>query len=326
MRILVTGAAGYIGSVVTEQLVEQGHQVTALDNLSNGHLLAIHPGSKFVQLDLLDADALKSLLKNNPVDAVVHLAAEALIDVSMRDPGLFYRANVVAGMNLLDAMIGAGVTRLVFSSTAATYGEPETIPITEESKQKPVNPYGETKLAFEKMMDWYRIAYGLKYVTLRYFNACGATERFGEFHVPETHIIPILFDVVLGQRETFSLYGTDYDTPDGTCIRDYIHVVDIAWAHVLALSKIDTVNARAFNMGNKAGYSNREVIRAVRQVTGHPIPYKDAPRRPGDPARLVASSDRIRAELGWTPKYPELEAMVETAWAWRKKHPKGYED
>ncbi len=326
MKILVTGAAGYIGSVVTEQLVEQGHLVIALDNLTNGHRAAVHPGATFVQADLLDAEAIKTLLKQNPVDAVVHLAAEALIDVSMRDPGLFYRVNVVGGLNLLEAMVAANVKRMVFSSTAATYGEPETIPITEDSKLKPVNPYGESKLVYEKMLDWYRVAYGVKSVTLRYFNACGATKRFGEFHVPETHILPILFEVALGQRKTFSLFGTDYDTPDGSCVRDYIHVVDIARAHALALKNIDTVNARAFNMGNKVGYSNKQVIEAVRQVTGHPIPYADAPRRPGDPARLVASSERIRADLGWQPQYPNLETMVETAWAWRMEHPRGYED
>ncbi len=326
MKILVTGAAGYIGSVVTEQLVEQGHLVIALDNLTNGHRAAVHPGATFVQTDLLDAEAIKTLLKQNPVDAVVHLAAEALIDVSMRDPGLFYRVNVVGGLNLLEAMVAANVKRMVFSSTAATYGEPETIPITEDSKLKPVNPYGESKLVYEKMLDWYRVAYGVKSVTLRYFNACGATKRFGEFHVPETHILPILFEVALGQRKTFSLFGTDYDTPDGSCVRDYIHVVDIARAHALALKNIDTVNARAFNMGNKVGYSNKQVIEAVRQVTGHPIPYVDAPRRPGDPARLVASSERIRADLGWQPQYPNLETMVETAWAWRMEHPRGYED
>ncbi len=326
MRILVTGSAGYIGSVVTEQLVEQGHQVIALDNLVNGHRAAVHPDAEFAQLDLLDAVALKSLLRAKPVDAVVHLAAEALIDVSMRDPGLFYRVNFIGGLNLLDAMVDAGVQRIVFSSTAATYGEPETIPITETSKQNPVNPYGASKLAFEQAMDWYRLAHGLKYVTLRYFNACGATDRFGEYHVPETHIIPILFEVALGQRQTFQLYGTDYDTSDGTCIRDYIHVADIAQAHVLALMKIDSLGARAFNMGNATGYSNRQVIEATQRVTGRKIPFAAAARRPGDPARLVASSDRIRQELGWQPRYPDLDTMVATAWAWRMKHPTGYSD
>jgi UDP-glucose 4-epimerase len=325
MRILVTGAAGYIGSVVTEQLVEQGHQVFALDNLVNGHRAAVHPSATFAQVDLLDADGLVTLLRKHPVDAVVHLAAEALIDVSMRDPGLFFRVNVVGGLNLLDAMIAAGVQRMVFSSTAAVYGEPENIPITEEARHLPVNPYGESKLAFEKILAWYRTAHDLKYVTLRYFNACGATERFGEYHIPETHIIPILFEVALGQREQFNLYGTDYDTPDGTCVRDYIHVWDIANAHVLALGQLDRLGARVFNMGNGAGYSNSLVVETVRRVTGKNIPVVPSSRRPGDPARLVASSEHIRSELGWVPRYPDLTTMVETAWRWRQKHPRGYE-
>ncbi len=326
MKILVTGAAGYIGSVVTEQLVEQGHQVIALDNLKNGHRAAVHPGALFVQADLLEANGLGELLRQHRVEAVVHLAAEALIDVSMRDPGLFFRVNIVGGLNLLDAMIATGVKRIVFSSTAAVYGEPEHIPITEDARHLPVNSYGESKLAFEKILQWYHQAYDLKYVTLRYFNACGATERFGEYHVPETHIIPILFEVALGQRPQFNLFGTDYDTPDGTCVRDYIHVWDIANAHVLALKELDRLSVRAYNMGNGAGYSNRQVVEAVRQVTGKDIPVIPSPRRPGDPARLVASSERIRAELGWTPRYPELTTMVETAWVWRQKHPNGYVD
>ncbi len=340
MKVLVTGAAGYIGSVVTEQLIEQGHQVVALDNLKNGHRAAVHPSATFVQVDLLDAQGLSDSLRKHRVDAVVHLAAEALIDVSMRDPGLFFRVNTVGGLNLLDAMVATGVKRMVFSSTAAVYGEPERIPITEDARHLPVNPYGESKLAFEKILEWYHQAYDLRYVTLRYFNACGATVRFGEFHIPETHIIPILFEVALGQRARFNLFGTDYDTPDGTCVRDYIHVWDIANAHVLALKEIDqssvrayniqsnppnvTSTVRAYNMGNGAGYSNSQVVEAVRQVTRKDIPVVPSPRRPGDPARLVASSERIRAELGWVPRYPKLTTMVETAWAWRQKHPKGY--
>ncbi len=326
MRILVTGAAGYIGSVVTEQLVEQGHRVLALDNLKNGHGKAVHPGAEFVQGHLLEPTWLHSFLLSHPVDAVVHLAAEALIDVSMRDPGLFFRANVVGGINLLDAMVAAGVKRMVFSSTAAVYGEQARMPITEDAPQVPVNAYGESKLMFERILEWYRGAHGVNYVTLRYFNACGATERFGENHVPETHILPILFEVALGQRKEFRIFGTDYDTPDGTCIRDYIHVADIAQAHVLALQHVDRIGARAYNMGNCSGYSNQQVVDAVRMVTGCPIPVVPAPRRPGDPARLIASSDRIRAELGWKPQYPELETMVATAWAWRKQHPRGYGD
>ncbi|MBM4429425.1 MAG: UDP-glucose 4-epimerase GalE [Chloroflexi bacterium] len=325
MKVLVTGAAGYIGSVVTELLVEQGYEVIALDNLQHGHRAALHPGARFVQGDLLDGEWLNSFLVANPVDAVVHLAAEALIDESMRDPGRFFRANVCGGLNLLEAMVKADVKRMVFSSTAAVYGEPETVPITEHAPCAPVNAYGESKLTFERMLEWYQKAYGLKYVSLRYFNACGATERYGEFHVPETHLIPILLEVALGQREAVQLYGTDYETPDGTCIRDYIHVVDIAQAHVLALAEIDRVEAKAYNMGNGAGYSNSKVIETVRRVTGREIRVIPAGRRPGDPARLVASSEHIRQELGWEPWYPELAVMVETAWAWRLKHPRGYE-
>jgi UDP-glucose 4-epimerase len=324
LKVLVTGAAGYIGSIVTGQLIEQGHQVIALDNLKNGHRAAVHLAATFAQVDLLDADGLTAFLRTSKVDAVVHLAAEALIDVSMADPGLFFRVNVTGGLNLLEAMVAAGVKRMVFSSTAAVYGEPENIPITEDARHSPVNPYGESKLAFEKILEWYYKAYGLKYVTLRYFNACGATERFGEYHVPETHIIPILFEVALGQREKFNLYGTDYDTPDGTCIRDYIHVWDIANAHILALDRIDRLCARVYNMGNGSGYSNLQVVEAARQVTGRKITVVPSARRLGDPVRLVASSDRIRRDLGWEPRYPDLTTMVETGWRWRQRHPRGY--
>ena len=325
MKVLVTGAAGYIGSVVTEELIEHGYEVLAVDNLQHGHLAAVHPQARFVQGDLLNAEWLKSFLVLNPVKIVLHLAAEALIDESMRDPGRFFRTNVCGGLNLLEAMAAAGVRRMVFSSTAAVYGEPESVPIEEDAPRAPVNSYGESKLAFERMLEWYRRAHGLKYVSLRYFNACGATERYGESHVPETHLIPILFEVALGQREAIELYGTDYNTPDGTCIRDYIHVADIAQAHVLAVAGIDRIGAGAYNMGNGAGYSNREVIETVRQVTGREIGVVPMARRPGDPARLVASSERIRQELGWEPRYPDLATMVESAWAWRLKHPRGYE-
>ncbi len=326
MKILVTGAAGYIGSVVTEQLVEQGHRVVALDNLKNGHRAAVHPDAEFVEGDLLDAAWLHSFLHAKLPDAVVHLAAEALIDVSMRDPGLFFRVNVTGGLNLLDAMVAASVQRIVFSSTAAIYGEQRFMPITEDAPHLPVNPYGESKLMFERILEWYHAAHGLRYIILRYFNACGATERFGECHLPETHILPTLFEVALGRRRAFQIFGTDYDTPDGTCIRDYIHVADIAQAHALALKEVDRIEARFYNMGNGNGYSNQQVVEAVRQVTGCEIPVIPSPRRPGDPARLIASSDRIRAELGWNPRYPKLMTMVSTAWAWQQKHPRGYED
>jgi UDP-glucose 4-epimerase len=325
MKILVTGAAGFIGSVVTEQLVEAGHQVIAVDNLSSGHKAAVHPGAKFMQADLRDPSWIKLLFQTQPIEAVVHLAAEALVDLSMRDPGRFFQVNVAAGLNLIDAMVEAGVQRLVYSSTAAVYGEPKRIPITEKSHRKPVNPYGASKLAFEEMLNWYALVHGLKYISLRYFNACGATGRFGEYHIPETHIIPILLETALAMRDTFCLNGTDYDTPDGTCIRDYIHVSDIAHAHLLALEKMDVIGPRIFNMGNGSGYSNRQVIETVERVTGQQIKVEVAPRRSGEPARLVASSARIQEELGWIPKYPDLAAMIETAWTWRQRYPKGYE-
>lgn len=324
MKVLVTGAAGFIGSVVTEQLIEYGHDVVALDSLQHGHRVAVHPGAEFVRGDLRDGEWLKQVMVDHPVDAVVHLAAEALIDESVRNPGRFYEANVCGGLNLLEAMKSARVPRIIFSSTAAVYGEPASLPILEEMPHKPVNSYGESKLAFERMLHWYRVAYGLNHISLRYFNACGATARCGEFHQPETHLIPIVFEVALGQRKAIQLFGTDYDTPDGTCLRDYIHVLDIARAHLLALEKVDTIGAAAFNMGNSEGYSNREVIDTVQSVTGRPIDVLPAPRRPGDPARLVASSARIRGELGWMPHYPALETMIDTAWQWRLEHPRGY--
>jgi UDP-glucose 4-epimerase len=321
MKILVTGAAGYIGSVVAERLIEIGHTVTALDNLLHGHREAVHPEARFLEGDLLDCEWLGRELRDGGYDAVVHLAAEALIDESVRDPGRFFRANVTGGLNLLDAMTAAGVKRLVFSSTAAVYGEPESIPIREDAPHRPVNAYGESKLAFERALPWYRRAHGLCHVSLRYFNACGATARCGERHEPETHLIPILLEVALGARESIRLFGTDYDTPDGTCIRDYVHVRDIAEAHARCLAAIDQLGADAFNLGNGAGYSNRQVIDAVQRVTGRPIAVVNAARRPGDPARLVASADRIGARVGWRPAIADLETMIESAWAWTTRQP-----
>ena len=319
MNILVTGAAGYIGSVVTERLLEHGHRVVALDNLCHGHREAVHPFARFVQGDLLDRDWLAAEVRRAEVDAVVHMAAEALIDESVRDPGRFFRANVTGGLNLLDAMVAAGVTRIIFSSTAAVYGEPESIPIREDSPLRPVNAYGESKLQFERAMAWYERAHGLRHVSLRYFNACGATERCGEQHTPETHLIPILLDAAIGRRGGMQLFGTDYDTPDGTCIRDYVHVRDIADAHLLCLKHLEGLTSRAFNLGNGSGYSNREVIAAVERVTGRRIEVSAAPRRPGDPARLVASADRITRELVWRPAVADLEAMIESAWRWHRQ-------
>ncbi|MDP9341757.1 MAG: UDP-glucose 4-epimerase GalE [Actinomycetota bacterium] len=325
MKVLVTGGAGFIGSVVGEALVEQGHEVVALDNLSHGHREAVHPEARFVECDLLEQARTDQVLARERPDAVVHMAAEALVDVSITDPGRFFRANVVGGVHLLDAVVRHGVERLVFSSTAAVYGEPDRVPIPEDAPHRPVNSYGESKLSFERMLRWYRRAHGLRHVSLRYFNACGATERFGEHHEPETHLIPILLGVALGFRDRAILFGSDYDTPDGSCIRDYVHVADLAGAHVLALEHIDELEARTYNLGNGSGSSNLEVVAAIREVTGHDVPVDVGPRRPGDPARLVADPSRIRSELGWVPDRPVLADMVKSAWAWRLEHPGGYE-
>jgi UDP-glucose 4-epimerase len=323
MKVLVTGAAGYIGSVVTERLVARGHAVVALDNLSRGHRDAVHPGAAFLHGDLLDRTWVLHEIRRGAFEAVVHLAAEALIEESARDPGRFFRVNVAGGLNLLDGMVAAGVLTLVFSSTAAVYGEPSTVPIPEDADTRPVNAYGESKLAFERALRWYARAHGLRHVSLRYFNACGATEQHGERHSPETHFIPLLLEVALGTRPAIDLRGTDYGTPDGTCIRDYVHVGDIADAHVLCLDRIDALEHTAFNLGNGTGYSNREVIEAVSRVTGRPIPVVPASRRPGDPARLVAGSARAIRELGWRPRVPDLDSMIESAWRWRTEQAEG---
>jgi UDP-glucose 4-epimerase len=320
LKIFVTGAAGYIGSVVTERLIEAGHAVTAFDSLLHGYRDAVHSSARFVAGDLLDRDLVMREIADGGYDAVVHLAAEALIDESVRDPSRFFRANVTGGLNLLDAMAAAGVRRLVFSSTAAVYGEPDAVPIREDAPLRPVNAYGESKLAFERALPWYRRAHGLCHVSLRYFNACGATERCGERHQPETHLIPIVFEVALGTRPAIHLFGDDYDTPDGSCIRDYVHVSDIAGAHLRCLESIDDIGADAFNIGNGNGYSNRQVIDAVQRVTGRPIAVVNAPRRPGDPARLVASAQRIGERLGWSPAIPDLTAMIASAWTWTVRH------
>jgi UDP-glucose 4-epimerase len=324
MRVLVTGGAGYIGSVVSEQLVSDGHEVVIYDNLSKGHRGAVVEGARFVQGDLLEADQLRQTLNDNRIEAVIHMAASSLVGESVQEPSKYYHNNVVAGLVLLDAMRECGIKRIVFSSTAATYGEPEEQPIRETTSTNPTNTYGETKLAFEKAMHWYERAHGLRYASLRYFNAAGATERCGEDHDPETHLIPITLQAAAGKRAHVEIYGDDYPTADGTCIRDYIHVVDLARAHILALDVLSERSA-IYNLGcGGDGYSVRDVIETARRVTGKEIPVRMGPRRPGDPAVLIASSDKIKSELGWQPQFQDVGLIVESAWKWMLAHPDGY--
>jgi len=320
MRVLVTGGAGYIGSVVSEQLVNDGHDVVVYDNLSKGHRDAVVEGARFVEGDLLDADKLRQTLNDNGIEAVIHMAAYSLVGESVEAPAKYYQNNVVTGLVLLDAMRECGVKRIVFSSTAATYGEPEAQPIFETAPANPTNPYGETKLAFEKAMHWYEHAYGVRYASLRYFNAAGASEKCGEDHDPETHIIPITLQVAAGRRTHVEIYGDDYPTADGTCIRDYIHVIDLARAHILALDVLGERSA-IYNLGcGGDGYSVRDVIETARRVTGKEIPVRMGPRRPGDPAVLIASSDKIKSELGWQPQFQDLGMIIESAWRWMQTH------
>ena len=323
MNVFVTGGAGYIGSVCVEELLNAGCQVTVFDNLSEGHRSAVDRRARFVQGDLADRAALGQSLKESRAEAVVHFAANALVGESMVNPGKYFRNNVASGLNLLDAAVEHGAKKFVFSSTCATYGPPERVPMTEDLPQRPINPYGESKLMFEKMLRWYREIHGLESVALRYFNAAGASERFGEHHRIETHLIPNLLKVPLGQAKHCEVFGTDYPTPDGTCIRDYIHIIDLAAAHIRAL---EPGKLGFYNLGNGEGYSVREVIRTCERITGASIPTVEKPRRPGDPPRLVASAEKAMQELGWKPHFPKLEDIVTSAWRWHQKHPNGYPD
>ena len=325
MRILVTGGAGYIGSVVTEELVRDGHEVVVYDSLYKGHRNAVVPGARLIQADLLDAETLRATLADNQIAAVIHMAADSLVGESVAQPAKYYRNNLIAGLALLDAMLATDVKCIVFSSTAATYGEPEKQPIEESDPTNPTNPYGESKLAFERAMRWYDQAYGLRYASLRYFNAAGASEVCGEDHDPETHLIPIALQAATGRREYVEIYGDDYPTPDGTCIRDYIHVIDLARAHILALHALDN-GSRIYNLGcGGAGYSVKQVIDVTRHVTGRELPLRIGPRRPGDPAVLIASPEKIKRELGWQPRFQDLNLIVDSAWRWLLAHPNGYE-
>lgn len=323
MKIFVTGGAGYIGSICVEQLLNLGHEVTVFDNLTEGHRKAVDPRAKLIIGDLQNPGDIEAAVRQTLPDAAMHFAANALVGESMVNPSKYFRNNVYGGVNLLDALITHGVKKFVFSSTCATFGPPERIPIDETLPQRPINPYGESKLMFEKILRWYDEIHGLKFVALRYFNAAGATETYGEDHRIETHLIPNVLKVALGQKEHVEIYGTDYETPDGTCIRDYIHILDLAQAHILALG----VKESAFyNLGTGGGTSVREVVATCEKVTGKKIPVVEKPRRPGDPPRLIAGSAKIKSELGWAPKYESIEKIVESAWAWHVKNPNGYGD
>ena len=323
MKLLVTGGAGYIGSIVAQQLLDAGHEVVVLDNLSRGHREAVPAGARFAEVDLLDAGRLNETLAEG-FDGALHFAAFALVAESVAQPELYYRNNVVGSLNLLDALRAAGVRRLVFSSTCAVYGEPEAVPMDEATPTRPVNAYGASKLAVDVMIADECRAHGLGAVSLRYFNVAGASGCLGEDHEPETHIIPNVFRAAQGINPEVQIFGTDYPTPDGTAVRDYIHIEDLASAHLLALEHARPGEHRIFNLGNGNGFSVREVVAAVREVTGLAIPVREAPRRPGDPPQLVAASARIRAELGWEPRKPALTDMVADAWAFAQAHPHGY--
>ena len=321
MKVLVTGGAGYIGSVCTEYLLDHGYEVDVFDALITGHREAVDPRAGFIYGNLEDRDSLFKYLCEGKYDAVMHFAAFSLVGESMKNAGKYFKNNLANAINLADAAVAGGVKRFVFSSTAATFGNPVEIPIKETTAQNPINPYGESKLCFEKALRWYSEIHGLKYAALRYFNAAGASENFGEDHDPETHLIPILLQVAQGKRAKAMLFGDDYDTPDGTCIRDYIHVLDLAQAHEKALFAKESGH---YNLGTGSGMSVKQILDAARDVTGHPIPADVVPRRPGDPARLIACSDKARKELGWTPKYEDPHKIIESVWKWLAKHPDGY--
>lgn len=327
MAILVLGGAGYIGSHTVYELVDYGEEVVIVDNLETGHVEAVHPKAKFYQGDIRNRAFIDRVFEENKIDAVIHFAANSLVGESMTNPLKYYDNNLCGTKVLLDSMVAHRIDKIVFSSTAATYGEPENIPILETDKTCPTNCYGETKLSMEKMFKWTGRAHGLRYVSLRYFNACGAHEsgRIGEAHAPETHLIPLILQVPNGRREAITIYGDDYPTPDGTCIRDYIHVTDLAMAHIQAVQYLRAGNpSNIFNLGNGVGFSVKEVIEAARAVTGHPIPAVIEGRRAGDPARLIASSEKAREVLGWNPQHDDLSKIIASAWKWHQGHPDGF--
>jgi len=310
MNVLVTGGVGYVGSIVTEELLKTGYQVVILDNLQQGHKEATAKGARLIIGDIRNNQDLDKIFKANKFDAVMHMAAETVVEFSMTDPQRYFQNNITGGINLLDAMLKHNVKKLIFSSSAATYGEPVKVPMEENHPQLPVNSYGETKLMFEKVLAWYGRAYGLKHISFRYFNAAGASEVLGEDHIPETHLIPLLIKAALNPQGIVSIFGDDYPTKDGSCIRDYVHVKDIAQAHRLALEKIESLTGRAYNLGNGNGFSNFEVVEATSRIIGKKTPIKIAPRRSGDPAVLVASSEKAKTELGWKPQFSNLDSII----------------
>lgn len=323
MKVFVTGGAGYIGSITVERLIEQGASVVVFDNLYQGHVAAVYPDAIFVRGDLADKAAIDEALARHKPDGIMHFASHTLVGESWAKPSLYLRDNVVNGLNLLESAVAHGVRRFILSSTANLFDDPEHMPINENERIVPGSPYGESKNILERYLYWFDRVYGLRYACLRYFNACGATAERGEHHDPETHLIPLVLQVALDQRDQITIFGDDYATADGTCIRDYIHVVDLAEAHILALGAIDA-GSRKYNLGNGRGFSVKEVIETARRVTGHPIPAVIGPRRPGDPDILIAGSDAIVRDLGWRRQYPELQEIIETAWNWHQSHPAGY--
>ena len=322
--VLVTGGAGYIGSITVERLVAAGCRVVVLDDLSKGHRAAVLPGVPLVVGSVGDARLVEEVLRTHRVDSVIHFAARSLVGESMERPGDYYETNVVAGARLLDAMAAAGVRKIVFSSSAGVYGEPESVPIRESHRTTPVNVYGDTKLAFERILEWRSRTAGFSYISLRYFNAAGASERFGEDHHPETHLIPIALRVAQGTEPELIVFGDDYDTADGTCIRDYIDVRDLSAAHIAALAALDRGTSGVYNLGSGEGWSVLNIVAAVGEITGRKIMWKAGPRREGDPARLIASSSRAERDLGWRPAHPELTDMIDSAWRWAERFPRGY--
>jgi UDP-glucose 4-epimerase len=325
MAVLVTGGAGYIGSVVSEQLLQDGYKVIVLDNLQQGHRSAIPFGAFFIQADINNAHSLADIFLHYPIDAVMHMAAETEVETSMINPQRHFKDNVSGGLNLLEAMLRNNVNRIVFSSSASVYGEPQASFIDEEHPRRPINVYGETKLIFERILEYYRNAYKLNYISLRYFNAAGASSRYGEDHHPETHLIPRVIQAALNPDNIINIYGEDYPTRDGSCVRDYVHVIDIARAHILALKKLDSLSGKAYNLGSGDGYTVKEIVESVKRISGSNLNLRICARRPGDPAVLVASSKLAREELGWQPKYSELDSIIGSAWHWAKQHPQGYQ-